>query len=284
MTTLNASETEGQMRLEARLIEADQLTRALSSCLMRGEDSLELVPRLIQKILVTESWKARQRHGEVVKHARFIDYLTTTPPEGLGVDPVRIKRLLWREPRILAMFERAIAEGVTQGTRTDLQPRNNVTKLVRGNSHMKILIAAAVITAPVYSLGAVAQTDVAPEAQTAGVTEEQQASASVPAAPAEVAAVQDYSTNPDVGVPVFPFDITDRPYAVVGEVKAKVRKGTIFSKDPSQQKIYNELWERGQKLGADAVIKAQYGDAHVTAFSWGSSTATGTAIKFTDKN
>ncbi len=134
MTTLNASETEGQMRLEARLIEADQLTRALSSCLMRGEDSLELVPRLIQKILVTESWKARQRHGEVVKHARFIDYLTTTPPEGLGVDPVRIKRLLWREPRILAMFERAIAEGVTQGTRTDLQPRNNVTKLVRGNS------------------------------------------------------------------------------------------------------------------------------------------------------
>ncbi len=88
--------------------------------------------------------------------------------------------------------------------------------------------------------------------------------------------------NEEIGVPVFPYDITDRPYKVIGEVKAGVRKATIFSKAPSQEKIYRELWERGEKLGADAVIKAQYGDAHVTALSWGSSTATGVAIKFLD--
>ncbi|AJR26222.1 hypothetical protein H5V43_18595 [Sphingobium fuliginis] len=88
--------------------------------------------------------------------------------------------------------------------------------------------------------------------------------------------------NEEAGVPVFPYDITDRPYQVIGEVKAGVRKATIFSKAPSQEKIYRELWERGEKLGADAVIKAQYGDAHVTALSWGSSTATGVAIKFLD--
>jgi uncharacterized protein YbjQ (UPF0145 family) len=86
--------------------------------------------------------------------------------------------------------------------------------------------------------------------------------------------------NEDVGVPVFPYDITDRPYQVIGEVQAGVRKATVFSKSPSQEKIYRELWERAQKLGADAVIKAQYGDAHVTAFSWGKANATGTAIKF----
>jgi uncharacterized protein YbjQ (UPF0145 family) len=86
--------------------------------------------------------------------------------------------------------------------------------------------------------------------------------------------------NEDVGVPVFPYDITDRPYKVLGEVKAGVRKATIFSKSPSQEKIYKELWERGRKLGADAVIKASYGDAHVTALSWGKANATGTAIKF----
>lgn len=88
--------------------------------------------------------------------------------------------------------------------------------------------------------------------------------------------------NEEVGVPVFPYDITDRPYKVLGEVKAGVRKATIFSKAPDQAKIYRELWERGSKLGADAVIKAQYGDAHVTAFSWGSSSATGVAVKFLD--
>ena len=86
--------------------------------------------------------------------------------------------------------------------------------------------------------------------------------------------------NEDVGVPVFPYDIKDRPYEVVGEVKAGVRKATVFSKSPSQEKIYKELWERAEKLGADAVINAKYGDAHMTAFSWGKSNATGTAIRF----
>ena len=87
--------------------------------------------------------------------------------------------------------------------------------------------------------------------------------------------------NSDVGVPVFPNDITDRPYQVIGEVTAGVRKATIFSKEASQEKIYRELWERAEKLGADAVINAKYGDSHVSAFSWGKTNATGTAIKFT---
>ena len=86
--------------------------------------------------------------------------------------------------------------------------------------------------------------------------------------------------NEEVGVPVFPYDIKDRPYEVLGEVKAGVRKATVFSKSPSQEKIYRELWERAEKLGADAVINANYGDSHVTAFSWGKANATGTAIRF----
>jgi uncharacterized protein YbjQ (UPF0145 family) len=86
--------------------------------------------------------------------------------------------------------------------------------------------------------------------------------------------------NEDVGLPVFAYDITDRPYEVVGEVKAGVRKATVFSKEASQEKIYKELWERAEKLGADAVINAKYGDSHISAFSWGKTNATGTAIKF----
>jgi uncharacterized protein YbjQ (UPF0145 family) len=87
--------------------------------------------------------------------------------------------------------------------------------------------------------------------------------------------------NEAVGVPVFPHDITDRPYEVIKEVKAGVRKATLFSKEASQEKIYKELWERAEKLGADAVIKAQYGDSHVSALSWGKTNATGIAIRFT---
>lgn len=87
--------------------------------------------------------------------------------------------------------------------------------------------------------------------------------------------------NEAVGVPVFPHDITDRPYTVVGEVKAGVRKATVFSKAASQKKIYRELWERARKLGADAVINATYGDSHISAMSWGKTNAKGTAIRFT---
>ncbi|ALJ11866.1 hypothetical protein [Sphingopyxis macrogoltabida] len=86
--------------------------------------------------------------------------------------------------------------------------------------------------------------------------------------------------NEEMGVPVFPYDITDKPYKIIGVVTAGVRKATIFSKEPSQQKIYNEIWERGEKLGADAVIGAKYGDSHVTALSWGNTKAGGVAIKF----
>jgi uncharacterized protein YbjQ (UPF0145 family) len=86
--------------------------------------------------------------------------------------------------------------------------------------------------------------------------------------------------NEDVGVPVFAYDITERKYEVIGEVKAGVRKGTIFSKEANQAKIYKELWERAEKKGADAVINAKYGDSHISAFSWGKTNATGTAIRF----
>ena len=104
------------------------------------------------------------------------------------------------------------------------------------------------------------------------------ASPAVAAEPAAASATA--SATADVGVPVFPYDITDRPYKVLGEVKAGVRKATVFSKAPDQGKVYRELWERAQKLGADAVVKATYGDPHMTAFGWGSVSATGVAVKF----
>lgn len=87
--------------------------------------------------------------------------------------------------------------------------------------------------------------------------------------------------NEEVGVPVFPHDLADHPYEVVGEIKAGVRKATLFSAEASQKKIYEELWERAEKLGADAVINARYGESRVSGFSWGKTDATGTAIRFT---
>ena len=60
--------------------------------------------------------------------------------------------------------------------------------------------------------------------------------------------------NPDVGVPVFPYDLTDRPYRVLGQVKVGVGGKTIFSKEVSQVKLYRSLWKKAAALGADAVV------------------------------
>jgi uncharacterized protein YbjQ (UPF0145 family) len=82
--------------------------------------------------------------------------------------------------------------------------------------------------------------------------------------------------------PVIMGDVSDRPYHVIGQITAGVRKATLFSKAASQEKIFRELWERGKKMGADAVVHASYGDSHVSALSWGQTNATGVAIKFDD--
>jgi hypothetical protein len=94
------------------------------------------------------------------------------------------------------------------------------------------------------------------------------------------AAPMTYSQISNLHPPVTAGDVTDRPYRVLGEVHASVRKATVFSHAPSQAHVYGELWERAERLHADAVIHASYGDSHITAMSWGARTATGQAIKF----
>lgn len=82
--------------------------------------------------------------------------------------------------------------------------------------------------------------------------------------------------------PVIPGDISDRSYTVLGQITAGVRKATLFSKPASPEKIYRELWERGKKMGADAVVHASFGASHISAMSWGQTSATGIAVKFND--
>lgn len=81
-------------------------------------------------------------------------------------------------------------------------------------------------------------------------------------------------------VPVTTGDITDRPYRVIARVKRNVRKATIFSKGASQDKLEDELWERGRKIGADAVINARFGEQRMTSMSWGANYVEGDAVKF----
>lgn len=83
-----------------------------------------------------------------------------------------------------------------------------------------------------------------------------------------------------MSVPVIAGDINDRPYRVIANIEATVRKWTAFEKDPSERKVHAELWERARKVGADAVVNAKYGETLYGGLTWGRRKASGQAIKF----
>jgi len=89
-----------------------------------------------------------------------------------------------------------------------------------------------------------------------------------------------YAEVRSMPVPVVAGDITDRPYRVVGNIETQVRKLTIIEKDPSEARVYRELWERARKLGADAVVNAKYSETLFGGWTWGRRHASGQAIKF----
>lgn len=89
----------------------------------------------------------------------------------------------------------------------------------------------------------------------------------------------DRSDRPTTAIPVFEGD-SDRPYRVIGEIRDNLRKHFAFQKNPTKEKIYAELWERGRKMGADAVINARFGPTQATPFNHGRTPISGLAIKF----
>lgn len=135
------------MRSEVYMREAQSATEGLFSAMERGLRGIDGVPRAIRKILRRGYWRRRIVHGKVYTNTSFADYITKMPHQGIGQDPMQIRRLLWREPRILAMFERAMA-GPHGGARTRQSPplksdnvtppsslkSDNVTQSQRGNS------------------------------------------------------------------------------------------------------------------------------------------------------
>jgi uncharacterized protein YbjQ (UPF0145 family) len=80
--------------------------------------------------------------------------------------------------------------------------------------------------------------------------------------------------------PVTDADVMDRPYRIVGQVRAEVRKHALWADAPSREKVFRELWERAVRLGADAVVNARAGGERVTMWSYGSRRSIGQAVKF----
>jgi len=85
------------------------LVDALGSSLRYGGNALEAVPDLLKKLLAEEAWREFvTKRGELVRHERFADFVTTPPLKGLGASMELIDRIVGTsDPDLLRMLREA---------------------------------------------------------------------------------------------------------------------------------------------------------------------------------
>ena len=75
-------------------------------------------------------------------------------------------------------------------------------------------------------------------------------------------------------------DITNRPYAALGDIEVTVKKWTIFDADPTRDMVTDALRKKAAEMGADAVVLARYGTVGIGVMSWGQMDGQGRAVVF----
>lgn len=86
---------------------------SLGSSLRRGGASLETVPGLLKRVLQEEAWREFETsRGDVVRHERFADFVTTPPLKGLGASVPLLKRIVADDPEALDLLDQALQNPV----------------------------------------------------------------------------------------------------------------------------------------------------------------------------
>ncbi len=73
-----------------------------------------------------------------------------------------------------------------------------------------------------------------------------------------------------------------RSYDRLGPLKVTVNKTTALHPAPTREAVIAKLQEDAAKLGGNAVIEATISETQISAFSWGTRTGTGTAVRLKD--
>lgn len=84
-----------------------QLGRALYWAIRDGK-AIENIPGLVKRVIENECWRCLliEETGKVKKFASFAEYVTTSPPEGLGTDIETLWRLCGKDTEAQAMIDK----------------------------------------------------------------------------------------------------------------------------------------------------------------------------------
>lgn len=104
------------------LLMNDEMVHILSDAINWGDAGLKNVPGLLKRIIREDMWRKRvmQETGQVVEFARFADFVTTLPLEGLGADLRTLQKLCSDDPEALDLIDQVQKGESAQGKRNDL--------------------------------------------------------------------------------------------------------------------------------------------------------------------
>jgi hypothetical protein len=100
------------------------------------------LPGLIGKMLADGAWREyKTLRGEVVRHERFEEFVTTPPTHGLGATMDLVKRVVAADPVVYGALEDTLADSSRPGARTDLVDNINEVSRPDGTSRAQALRA-----------------------------------------------------------------------------------------------------------------------------------------------
>ena len=112
-----------------KLAHNDTVVSALAHAVSSGGASLSSVPGLVKRVIREECWRERLVSvlGREARFGAFTEFVTATPPEGLGTDVGTVKRLCADDAVALDLIDKAEKSAARQGARTDIY--NNVQEV-----------------------------------------------------------------------------------------------------------------------------------------------------------
>jgi hypothetical protein len=114
------------------------LVEALGSALRRGGNALEDVPDLLKRVLEEKSWREFVTpRGELVQHARFVDFVTTPPTQGIGASVDLVRRIVGSDAKALDLLDQALQNPAH--VHQSQPDGNNVPVRPEGNTQAKAL-------------------------------------------------------------------------------------------------------------------------------------------------
>ncbi len=92
--------------------------------------------------------------------------------------------------------------------------------------------------------------------------------------------IEEIKRTPASKIIISELDILDRPYVLLGEVRASEKPLTPLSAIPTKEELNAKLREEAAKMDADAIIFVSYKPLEKSWKSWGGMEAVGKAVKF----